>query len=437
MTVQSVKRGSYAKRAGVAAGDVLLSVNGHPMGDVFDYRFYTAEQDLTLSLCREGRTFDVTVQKRREEDDLGLVFASALMDEKRSCRNGCVFCFIDQLPKGMRSSLYFKDDDTRLSFLHGNYVTLTNLTEKDVTRIIDMHMSPVNVSVHTTDPALRVAMMKNKRAGEVLSYLRRFADAGLVIRGQIVLCKGINDGEHLKKTMADLAELFPALDSVSVVPVGLTDHREGLYPLSPFTGEEAAEVLETVESFADRFQQEHGSRLFFCADEFYLKAQKPLPKEDDYEGYPQLDNGVGMLRSLWEEVQFSLNAMPFKPHRRPRRVSIATGLAAAPMLRDIANLCMQKDPHLSVQVYAIENRFFGKNITVAGLLTGKDITEQLKGKDLGDCLLISKNMLRSGEDVLLDDMTVSDIARTLKVKTVPVADDGRSLHAAIWGKKIK
>ena len=437
MTIQGVRRGSYAKKAGIAAGDELLAINGHSLTDVFDYRFYAAELDLSLSLCRDGKPFDVFIRKKREEDELGLEFATALMDEKRSCRNGCVFCFIDQLPKGMRSSLYFKDDDTRLSFLHGNYVTLTNLTDRDVDRIIEMHMSPVNVSIHTTDPELRVKMMKNKRAGEVLSYLKRFAEAGLAIRGQIVLCKGLNDAEHLQRTMEDLAALFPALDSVSIVPVGLTDHREGLYPLSPFTKEEALAVIEQVNGFAEAFQKEHGSRLFFLADEFYLKAQKPLPCEDDYEGYPQLDNGVGMLRSLWQEVQFSIEQLPFKPCKRARRVSLATGLAAAPMLKEVATLCMQNDPLLTVEVFAIENRFFGKNITVAGLLTGKDITEQLQGKDLGDVLLIPKNALRAGENVLLDDMTTSDIAKCLGVKVVPVSDDGMALYAAIKGKKCK
>ena len=437
MTIQGVKRRSYAQKAGVLAGDELLAVNGHSLTDVFDYRFYTAELDVSLSLCRDGKPFEVFIRKKREEDELGLEFATALMDEKRSCRNGCVFCFIDQLPKGMRSSLYFKDDDTRLSFLHGNYVTLTNLTERDVERIIEMHMSPVNVSIHTTDPALRVQMMKNKRAGEVLSYLKRFADAGLVIRGQIVLCKGLNDGEYLQKSMEDLANLFPALDSVSIVPVGLTDHREGLYPLSPFSKEDAEAVIEQVHAFAEAFQKKHGSRLFFLADEFYLKAQKPLPNEEDYEGYPQLDNGVGMLRSLWQEVEFSIKHMSLKPCKRARRVSIATGLAAAPMLKDVAALCMKNDPRLSIEVFAIENRFFGKNITVAGLLTGKDITEQLAGKDLGDVLLISKNALRAGENVLLDDMTTNDIARRLSVKVVPVGEDGMELYAAIKGKKCK
>ena len=298
--ITEVYKGSIADRHGIKAGDFLVDINNSPIRDVLDYRFYLTERSVTLHLLRDGAPRTVSFRKG-EYDDIGLAFETPLMDKKQRCKNGCVFCFIDQNPEGMRESIYFKDDDSRLSFLHGNYITLTNMTEQDVARIVKMRFSPINVSIHTTNPELRVKMMKNKNAGKVLSYLRSFADAGLSICGQIVLCKGLNDGEELLRSMRDLSEYYPALTSVSVVPAGLTKHREGLYPLADFSADEAAAVIDTVERFAEAHKKKTGSRLFFLADEFYLKAGRPLPEEEAYEGYPQIENGVGMLRALEEE----------------------------------------------------------------------------------------------------------------------------------------
>lgn len=431
---------SPAALAGVRGGDVLLQINGHNISDVLDYRFFTMETLLTLSLLRENQPLTVTVQKQ-EYDDMGMCFATPLMDSKHSCRNGCIFCFIDQLPKGMRESLYFKDDDTRLSFLHGNYVTLTNLTDRDIDRIIEMRISPINVSVHTTEPDLRVKMMRNKRAGEVLGYLDRLASAGLSIQGQIVLCKGINDREHLKKSLLDLAKYHPQMQSISVVPVGLSAHREGLYPLEAFDREDALEVIALVEELKAHFLATLGTRLVWCADEWYLKAGLPLPTEEEYEGYPQIENGVGMLRSLIEEANAYLGDCRRFPHRR-RAVSVATGVAAAPTLRMLADMAEAHCPKLKVNVYTVNNDFFGHSITVSGLLVGQDIIAQLKGKALGDTLLISQNALRAGERVLLDDVTVEDIEKELGVAVLPVPDDGAALMKAmcgqdgVWWKKL-
>ena len=429
--VTQVSENSPAQRAGVLPGDCLISIDGHDIRDVLDYRFFSAECHLSLLVHRGPELLTLSLDKEEYEDP-GMEFATPLMDEKHSCRNKCIFCFIDQLPKGMRKSLYFKDDDTRLSFLHGNYVTLTNLTDADVDRIIEMHISPVNISVHTTDPELRVKMMRNKRAGEVLQYLRRFADAGLSMQAQIVLCRSVNDGEHLTRTLRDLATCYPSMDSVSVVPVGLSDHREGLYPLEPFSREDAAAVLMQVNGLGDEFLRKLGTRFVYCSDEWYLKAEKPLPPEDYYEGYPQLDNGVGMLRSLMEETHVFFEEHPHLRCRR-RTVSVATGTAAAPTISCIAKELCARCPELTVYVYPIENDWFGHAITVSGLLTGRDIVAQLSGKPLGDELLLPPNALRAGEEILLGDMTVSDISRALGVPVRAAGEDGAQLLMALLG----
>ena len=420
--IESVLPGSRAARAGILPGDFLESINGEEIRDVLDYRFYLADRKVDLLLRRDGTPYSVTI-KKGTYDDVGLDFETPLMDEKQACRNKCIFCFIDQLPKGMRKSLYFKDDDSRLSFLHGNYITLTNMTDRDIDRIIKMRFSPINVSVHTTNPELRVKMMKNKRAGEVLSYLPRLADAGIELHCQIVLCRGINDGAELDRTMRDLADLAPAVDSVSVVPAGLTDHRDGLYPLTPFTPDECAAVIAQVDAFAADCIDKHGSRLFFCADEFYIAAKLPIPDEDYYEGYPQLENGVGMIRSAQNDFLVSLDAEPEIEDHPPRRVTIATGVAAEGLMRDLARIAMGKYPWLTVSVRAIVNNFFGKTVTVSGLLTGQDMYAQLKDENLGDALLIPSSSLRAGEDVFLDDMTLSDFSARLAVPVIPTDSD--------------
>lgn len=430
--IESVCAGSLSARAGILAGDTLVAINGSAIRDVLDYRFYLADVSVRLELEREGERFEVTL-KKAEYDDIGLEFETPLMDKKHTCRNGCVFCFIDQMPKGMRETLYFKDDDDRLSFLHGNYVTLTNLYDEDIERIKRMHISPVNVSVHTTNPELRVKMMKNKRAGEVLSYLSDLADAGISLCTQIVLCKGLNDGDELDRSMHDLVRLYPALTSCAIVPVGLTKFREGLYPLELFTPEECAGVIRQVDAFANWCQKEYGTRLFYCSDEFYVRAGLPLPSDEHYEDYSQIENGVGMLTSLETEFTYALEDLEgeIDAITSPRAVSVATGEAAFGLISSLAERLMQKNPLLDIRVHRVVNRFFGESVTVAGLLTGKDLSEQLSGKDLGAELLIPAVMLRADGDVFLDDMTPAELSATLNVPVRAVPSDGYALAKAM------
>ncbi len=436
--ITEIEENGRAKKVGVQPGDCLVAINANEINDVLDYRFYLTERRVTLSLLRDGQPLELTICKD-VYDDIGLGFETPLMDKKHCCANQCIFCFIDQLPKGLRPSLYFKDDDSRLSFLHGNYITLTNLGDKDIDRIIKMHISPVNVSVHTTNPELRCEMMKNRRAGKVLAYLDRLADAGIRICGQIVLCRGINDGEELERTMRDLAKLHPALGSVSVVPAGLTKYREGLYPLTSFTAKECREVIEQVNAFGERCIAELGERIFCCADEFYLKAGLPLPEESYYGDYEQIENGVGMLRSLHEEFVAELSylheecdvaALP------PRHVTLVTGVAAGPMLQMLCEMAMEHIPSLKAEVRVIENRFFGPEITVAGLLTGKDVAEQLAGASLGEELLIPATMLRAEGDLFLCGMTPEELGAQLKVPVRAVRNEGAVLLCALLGSEV-
>ncbi len=425
---------SRAAKAGIRTGDVLVAINDHEISDVLDYRFYLAECKLTISLLRDGKPLTVKI-KKQEYDDIGLDFETPLMDKKHSCENKCVFCFIDQLPKGLRSSLYFKDDDSRLSFLHGNYVTLTNLHDKDIQRIIDMHISPVNVSVHTTNPELRVKMMKNKRSGEVLGYLKRLADAGITLCCQIVLCKGLNDGEELTRTMHDLAALYPAMESTSIVPAGLTKFRDGLYPLEPFTPEECSAVIDQINAFGNACLSHYGSRLFFPADEFYIKAGRPLPDDEFYESYAQIENGVGMLTDLRTGFAYEMEHADeyAEAFSAPRTVSIATGEAAYAELRAIGDELEARFEGLTVHVYPIKNNFFGELITVAGLLTAKDIIEQLCGKELGDALLFPATALRAEGDVFLDDLSPDDLSSSLGVPAFSTRSDACDLIEKILG----
>ena len=426
--ITDVEHRSHAERAGILPGDTLLYINGNEINDVLDYRFYLTERRVEITYLRDGEE-KLAVITKGEYSDIGLGFETPLMDKKRSCKNGCIFCFIDQNPAGMRESIYFKDDDSRLSFLHGNYITLTNLTDADVDRIVKMRFSPINVSIHTTNPDLRVKMMKNKRSGEVLDYLRRFYEAGLSMCGQIVLCRGINDGEELLRSMRDLSQYYDRMGSVSIVPAGLTKHRDGLYPLTDFTPEEAAGVIDMVEAFATEHKAKTGSRMFFLADEFYLKAGKELPDADYYEGYPQLENGVGMIRSFDED--FALGAEDAEVSDKPRTVSIATGVAAYPKMQEYATRVKKSRPKMQINVYKIINHFFGESITVAGLLTGKDILEQLSGEDLGEVLYIPQNALRAGEETFLCGMTVSELSEKLGISVVPMSADGYELAIAL------
>ncbi len=437
--IEQVTENSRAARAGLRAGDVLVAINGNPISDVLDYRFYLADTLITLEFTRNGERHAVTL-KKQEYDDIGLEFETPLMDKKHSCRNKCIFCFIDQLPKGLRESLYFKDDDSRLSFLHGNYITLTNLNDADVDRIIKMHISPINVSVHTTNPELRVQMMKNKRAGEVLRYLDRFAEAGIRICAQIVLCRGINDGAELDRSMQDLCRLVPALSSVSVVPAGLTKFRDGLYGLTPYSPEECRAVIEQVETFGDECLKQYGTRLIFPADELYIKGGLPIPSDEFYEDYAQIENGVGMIRSLAAEFAFELEYIEDRlaecPPTLPRKISIATGVAAYDHLCALAKLAESRVEGLEINVYKIINHFFGESITVAGLLTGKDLSEQLMGQSLGDALLLPANTLRAEGDLFLCGMTPEELSEKLGVKLTFIPNDGTALLDAILGTPL-
>lgn len=434
--ISNVNVGSHADKAGIKAGDILKFIDGNEINDVLDYRFFLASSEIRLTLVRDGKEYE-TVIKKGEYDDIGLGFERPLMDKKHSCENKCVFCFIDQLPRGMRKTLYFKDDDSRLSFLHGNYVTLTNLHDHDVERIIKMHISPVNVSVHTTNPELRREMMHNKRAGEVLAYLDRFAEAGISICAQIVLCKGLNDGAELIRSMHDLTKYYPSLVSCSIVPAGLTKFREKLYPLSPYNGEECGEVIDTVEKYASECYEKFGTHLFFCSDEFYIKSGRELPPESYYEGYPQIENGVGMITSLKTEVGEEMEYFDEYEERlgeKKRVVSIATGVAAYDCIKELAEkVASETGGRVTVHVYKIINRFFGENITVSGLLTATDMAEQLVGKELGDELLIPHNALKADEDIFLDDVTLDEFSKRLGVKVTPAKDSGAEFVSAVLG----
>lgn len=430
--VTGVAPRSPAFRAKIHTGDVLVSVNGHEINDVLDYMFYCAEDKLVLSLERDGKPFDRVVYKS-EFDELGLEFSSFLMDSKRSCSNNCIFCFIDQMPKGMRETLYFKDDDARLSFLQGNYVTLTNLNDKDIDRICEMRLN-INVSVHTTNPELRCKMMHNRFAGEKLKYLKQIADSGLMMNCQIVCCPEINDGEELKRTLNDLAALMPNIQSVAIVPVGVTKFRQGLYPLRPFTKEEAGAVIDIIEAKARECYEKWETRMCFPADEFYLLADRELPPTEFYEDYPQYENGVGLLRSLYDEVMQAL--YDCETNIPPRKVTLATGTAAEQFHKNLADIIMKKLPMLEIQVVGIVNHFFGETITVAGLVTAGDLIEQLKGKDLGDELLIPRVMLKADEPIFLDDLSVSDVEKALNIKVNASRNDGFEYLDKIMGTDI-
>lgn len=429
--IKSVERKSPAAKANVKAGDILLKINGSAIQDVLDYMFYAADNNLKLELLRDDKEFTVSI-KKSEYDDLGLEFDTFLMDEKKTCTNKCVFCFIDQMPPGMRETLYFKDDDARLSFLQGNYVTLTNLSDKDIDRIIKMRLN-INVSVHTTNPELRCKMMNNRFAGEKLKYLKMMADAGLKMNCQIVLCPGWNDGEELLRTLDDLEALMPAIQSVAVVPVGLTKYREGLTKLELYNKQTASGVLELIEARQAEFLKKYGSRVVFAADEFYLTAQKEIPNADYYEDYPQYENGVGLLRSLINEFDFALKTTEWSGNRC---VGVVTGYAAYDTILSLAKKAMDKYQGLDVKVYRIRNDFFGETITVSGLLTAQDIikqmSEQIEDTEWNE-MIISSSMLRAGSNVFLDDLTTEDIEKALRVRVAAVANDGAQLLEAMLG----
>ena len=478
--IQRVLPGSIARELEIEPGDVLVSVGGEPVEDIFDYRYLTNEEYLEVVIRKpSGEEWELEIEKEFEED-LGIEFENPLLDEYRSCRNACIFCFIDQMPKGMRDTLYFKDDDSRLSFLQGNYVTLTNMSDHDIDRIIRYRMEPINISFQTMNPQLRCKMLRNRFAGDVFPKIQRLCEAGIEMNGQIVLCKGVNDGEELEYSLQQMEQYVPHLRSVSVVPVGLTRFREGLFPLEPFTREDAQRVLEQIERWQAHYMQRYGTHLVHASDEWYFLAGRPMPSADSYDGYVQLENGVGMIRLLIDEVTECLerakaeassekaeasaehdgeagnmgyssvtghspvsepSPMPGHslvtehspvPGNPPvRKVSIATGELAADTIRMLAGAVQQVYPEVCCSVYAIHNDFFGEHITVAGLLTGQDLQKQLTGKDLGEKLLLPCNMLRCGENVFLDDMTVEELGEILHLPVQVVEADGESFVNAL------
>ena len=427
--IKSVLPGSIAAELEIAAGDRLIAINEHGIEDVFDYHFYTNDEELVLLIKKpDGEEWELEIEKEYEED-LGIEFEQGLMDEYRSCRNRCMFCFIDQMPEGMRDTLYFKDDDSRLSFLQGNYVTLTNMSGHDIDRIIRYRLEPINISFHTTNPELRCRMLHNRFAGEALKNVDKLYEGGIQMNGQIVLCKGINDGEELERSIESLTKYIPCLQSVSVVPVGLTRYRDGLYPLEPFQREDARRVLKTIHRWQERLYEEYGTHFIHAGDEWYILAGEELPEEERYDGYLQLENGVGMLRLLEEEFREAYEGT--EGDQRKREVSIATGLLAAPYIQRMAEQLAVKYPKTEIHVYPIRNDFFGELITVSGLITGQDLIRQLRGRELGERLLLPCNMFRSGEEVFLDDVTLSEVEEALQVEAYIVKSSGRDLMEAV------
>ena len=427
--ITAVDPGSLAEEMELEPGDRLLAIDGNEIEDIFDYRFYIGDTYLEILIQKaDGEEWLLEIDKEPEED-LGLTFENGLMDEYRSCRNKCVFCFIDQMPPGMRETLYFKDDDSRLSFLQGNYITLTNMSDKDFERIIRFHLAPINISVHATNPELRCKMLNNRFAGDVLTKIQALYEAEIEMNGQIVLCPGLNDGEELDRTIGDLARFIPHMGSLSVVPVGITKYREGLYPMQTFDAESSARVIDQIEAWQKKIYAEHGIHFVQASDEFYIMAGRELPEEDRYDGYIQLENGVGMVRLQHEEVAEALAGMTGDD--REVEVSLATGRLAAEYLQQVVEMIQEKYPNVTAHIYPIRNDFFGETITVAGLITGQDLKAQLTGQALGSRLLIPSVMLRSGEDVFLDDITVGQLEQALQIPIDIVQSSGYDLVTSI------
>lgn len=427
-----VTTGSHADKAGIKKGETLLSINSNEIVDVLDYRFYQVNRKLTLEVADEDKNVRTIEMTKGEYEEIGLEFETYLMDKQHSCRNKCIFCFIDQLPKGMRESLYFKDDDSRLSFLFGNYITLTNITEHEIDRIIKMHISPINVSVHTTNPELRCKMMNNRFAGDTLKYLKRFADAGITLNCQIVSCPGINDGDELVRTLTDLENL--GVNMTAIVPVGLTRYRKNLYPLVPYNKETAGQTIDIIEKMGDECVKKHGRRIFFPGDEFYLLAEREIPSPEFYEDFSALEDGIGMIAYLTDDVGWKLEELD-ADESLCHKVTIACGEGVFPYMKRIMSMINEKFPNITINTRAIKNNFFGGGVNVSGLVTGGDLIDQLRGDDLGDRLIIPSSMLRFENDLFLDDVSTDDVERELGVTLVPVNNNGNDLvEAVIAGK---
>lgn len=433
-TIKYVEPESIAFEAGIEEGDKLITINGSDFHDILEYRYLTAEYEVTLEILKkDGSTEIVTVEN--DYEDLGIEFAEGLIDEAQSCRNKCIFCFIDQLPKGMRETVYFKDDDTRLSFLQGNYVTLTNMSDEEIDRLIEMRVSPINISVHATEPKLREMMLGNRFAGKCYQIMKKFAKNNICMNCQIVLCPEINDGGHLRRTLYDLSELFPSVNSISVVPVGLTRYRDGLYPIKPFTKEISASTIKFVEEIQRDFLNRLGTRLVYLSDEFYLNAGEEIPESEEYEGFPQLENGVGLIASMREEFNSAVKLVGDR--KTSRHVSVATGEISYDFIRNLSDRLQEKRKGLIIDVYAVNNDFFGGGVSVSGLVTGGDIIKQLKDKINTDILIIPQSMLRDNDNIFLDDVTVDDVEKALNVKVIPVYNDGYEFVEKILGEELE
>ena len=432
--IRSVEDGSIAWELGVEPGDCLISINDKEIEDVFDYHYLVNDEELVLLIEKpDGEEWELEIEKDYEED-LGIEFEQGLMDEYRSCRNICMVCFIDQMPKGMRETLYFKDDDSRLSFLQGNYITLTNMSDHDIDRIVQYHLEPINISFHTTNPELRCKMLHNRFAGDALKKVQTLYEGGITMNGQIVLCKGINDGEELERSIRDMTAYLPHLQSVSVVPVGLTKFRDGLYPLEPFTKEEAKEVLAIIHRWQKKIYEEYGTHFIHAGDEWYILAGEEMPEEERYDGYLQLENGVGTTRLLQNEFQEAFEKL--SGDDRETEISLATGKLAYPYLKRMIETLQTKYPNVIVHLYEIRNDFFGELITVAGLITGQDLKAQLSGRPLGSRLLLPCCMLRNGEEVFLDDVTLDQLKEALQVQIDIVKSSGQDLIEAVLDEQM-
>lgn len=430
--ITKVIQGSAAGEAGIEPGDKIISINGIGITDVFDYRYLISDEDIEIEIEKaSGEIWEIEIEKDQYED-LGLVFESSLMGKPNICKNKCVFCFMDQLAPGMRKTLHFKDDDYRLSFIEGNYVTLTNIGDADLERIIFYKLSPINISVHTTNPDLRIKMMNNLQAGNIINQIKKLVSEGITVNCQIVLCKGINDGKELDRTIKELAEFHPNLKSISVVPVGLTKYRKECVKLEGFDKYSSIEVIHQIKLLQETFLKKFNSRIAFLADEFYLKAGVKIPDYHHYEDFPQIENGVGMTSLFKHEFNNYLKRLKYKINRN-RRVGVVTGTAAKEVLQGLVAKLVNLEPNLDVHIYAIQNHFFGEQITVAGLVTGSDIIDQLKGKILGEEILVPEVMLKHDEDIFLDDISLGEVERALNVKVTKVCNNGKAFIDALLG----
>ncbi len=431
--IGTVEKNSYAEEAGLCPGDKIISINGYDFHDILEYRYLISEYEVELKVEKKNGGLEQIIIENNYED-LGIEFENAMIDKAQSCRNKCIFCFIDQLPCGMRETVYFKDDDTRLSFLQGNYVTLTNLSEEDIERFIKMRISPINISVHTTNPELRVRMLNNKNAGKLYGIMRRFAKNNMYMNCQIVLCREYNDKAELDRTIKDLGALYPYVQSLSVVPVGLSAHREGLVQLKAFDMESSKQVIEQVSKWQKKFKKKHGVGFVYLSDEFYINAGEKIPRAEEYDGFPQIENGVGLVAAMEEEFENGFEMLESKAKKRI--VSVATGELVYDFIKGLCECLCEKIEGLKINVYPIKNEFFGGGVNVSGLVVGRDIIKQIKDKELGENLFIPDTMLRSGEEVFLDDTTLSELSRELGVEVIPVSGDGYEFIERLTGEEL-